>query len=374
MRTLIHDGLAAFVGLGRGLWLLPLDVMFRTVGLRYGWLVRLFSSAPPPVLRAISQLRAERAAWRATRRVPAYADYLAADRRRTSPGCSRSGSCATSRRPTRRRTSIAIRCSSAASMATVPFAGHDHRRVERLDRDAVQLDPRPTRARGRPSQHRVLRALRVRDGATGDDQRVLDGRLGGRLQHEPRDAAPWRRQVDRARPRQDPVDPRGPRAALPLPHLRLSAVPQAPARRGRAPRLPVRRLRAPRPRRRRGHDRGAARPAAPALRLGLLGLRRDRHRDRHGRRVAGQRRPPSARPGAARHPARAVRHGPAPADGLPVQPADPLHGGQRPARGHLHGVAASTSSRRGSATTSTTPAGSSTSSGSRPSCRPTAST
>ena len=77
MRTLIHDGLAAFVGLGRSLWLLPLDVMFRTVGLRYGWLVRLFSSAPPPVLRAISQLRAERAAWRATRRVPAYADFLA---------------------------------------------------------------------------------------------------------------------------------------------------------------------------------------------------------------------------------------------------------------------------------------------------------
>ncbi len=77
MRTLARDALAAFVGLGRGLWLLPLDIVFRTVGLRYGWLVRLFSSAPPPVLRAISQLRAERAAWRATRRVPAYADFLA---------------------------------------------------------------------------------------------------------------------------------------------------------------------------------------------------------------------------------------------------------------------------------------------------------
>jgi phenylacetate-CoA ligase len=76
LRTLARDGLAAVVGLGRGLWLLPLDVMFRTVGLRYGWLVRLFAWAPPSVLRAISQLRAERAAWRATRRVPAYADFL----------------------------------------------------------------------------------------------------------------------------------------------------------------------------------------------------------------------------------------------------------------------------------------------------------
>jgi phenylacetate-CoA ligase len=77
MRTLARDGLAAVVGVGRGLWLLPLDIVFRTVGLRYGWLVRLFSSAPPPLLRGISQLRAERAAWRATRRVPAYADFLA---------------------------------------------------------------------------------------------------------------------------------------------------------------------------------------------------------------------------------------------------------------------------------------------------------
>ena len=76
MRNLVHDSLAAFVGFGRGIWLLPLDIVFRTVGLRYGWLVRLYASAPPTILRGISQLRAERAAWRATRRVPAYTDFL----------------------------------------------------------------------------------------------------------------------------------------------------------------------------------------------------------------------------------------------------------------------------------------------------------
>jgi phenylacetate-CoA ligase len=76
MRRVARDGLAAFVGVGRGLWLLPLDVMFRTVGLRYGWLVWLFSSAPPRILRGIAVLRAERAAWRATRRVPAYERFL----------------------------------------------------------------------------------------------------------------------------------------------------------------------------------------------------------------------------------------------------------------------------------------------------------
>ncbi len=76
-RRFVRDGFASFVGLGRGIWLLPLDVMFRTVGLRYGWLMRLFTWSPPGVLRGISRLRAERAAWRATRTVPAYGHYLA---------------------------------------------------------------------------------------------------------------------------------------------------------------------------------------------------------------------------------------------------------------------------------------------------------
>ena len=79
MRTLkraAHDGFASFVGIGRGLWLFPLDTMFRTVGLRYGWLKALFNATPAPVLRGIGRLRAERAAWRATRTVPAYGRYL----------------------------------------------------------------------------------------------------------------------------------------------------------------------------------------------------------------------------------------------------------------------------------------------------------
>jgi phenylacetate-coenzyme A ligase PaaK-like adenylate-forming protein len=71
-----RDAFAAFIGFGRGLWLFPLDTMFRTVGLRYGWLKALFIATPPPVMRSIGQLRAERAAWRASRHVPAYGRYL----------------------------------------------------------------------------------------------------------------------------------------------------------------------------------------------------------------------------------------------------------------------------------------------------------
>jgi phenylacetate-CoA ligase len=71
-----RNSLASFVGIGRGLWLFPLDTMFRTVGLRYGWLKALFIVTPAPLLRTIGRLRAERAAWRASRRVPAYRRFL----------------------------------------------------------------------------------------------------------------------------------------------------------------------------------------------------------------------------------------------------------------------------------------------------------
>jgi phenylacetate-CoA ligase len=77
IRRLARDGFASFVGFGRGIWLFPLDTMFRTVGLRYGWLKALFIATPAPLMRSIGRLRAERAAWRATRRVPAYGRYLA---------------------------------------------------------------------------------------------------------------------------------------------------------------------------------------------------------------------------------------------------------------------------------------------------------
>jgi phenylacetate-CoA ligase len=74
----IREWLALGVGIGRGAWLLPLDLTFRTVGLRYGWLKSLFERTPATILASIGQLRAERAAWRAVRDVPAYRAFLAA--------------------------------------------------------------------------------------------------------------------------------------------------------------------------------------------------------------------------------------------------------------------------------------------------------
>src|SRR5713226_3286920 len=62
--------------MGRSAWLLPLDVTFRTVGLRYGWMKWLFDHAPPGPLAMTGRLRAERAAWRASQRVPGYRAYL----------------------------------------------------------------------------------------------------------------------------------------------------------------------------------------------------------------------------------------------------------------------------------------------------------
>ncbi len=75
-RDLVREAGATFVGIGRGLWLFPLDTLFRTVGLRYGWLKTMFERTPSPILSGLGQLRAERAAWRAARTVPAYGAFL----------------------------------------------------------------------------------------------------------------------------------------------------------------------------------------------------------------------------------------------------------------------------------------------------------
>ena len=64
-------------GLFRGLWLMPLDLAFRVFGLRYRWLKALFTHTPPLMLAFMGRLRAERAAWRAARLVPAYRSLLA---------------------------------------------------------------------------------------------------------------------------------------------------------------------------------------------------------------------------------------------------------------------------------------------------------
>ena len=68
--------LASGLGIGRQAWLFPLDVTFKTIGLRYGWLKGLFDQAPAGPLAMTGRLRAERAAWRAVRDVPAYRDYV----------------------------------------------------------------------------------------------------------------------------------------------------------------------------------------------------------------------------------------------------------------------------------------------------------
>jgi hypothetical protein len=68
--------IAWLLGLGRNAWLFPLDLMFRVVGVRYGWLKGLFDSVPARVLAVSGRLRAERAAWLAVKRVPAYRSYL----------------------------------------------------------------------------------------------------------------------------------------------------------------------------------------------------------------------------------------------------------------------------------------------------------
>jgi len=76
VRAIPRHAAAWLVGVGRSVWLFPLEVAFRTVGLRYGWLRTLFQWTPAPILASIGQLRAERAAWRAARNVPAYRRYL----------------------------------------------------------------------------------------------------------------------------------------------------------------------------------------------------------------------------------------------------------------------------------------------------------
>ena len=68
--------LARALGAGRNAWLLPLDVTFKTIGLRYGWLKELFDRAPAGPLAMTGRLRAERAAWRAAQRVPGYRSFL----------------------------------------------------------------------------------------------------------------------------------------------------------------------------------------------------------------------------------------------------------------------------------------------------------
>jgi phenylacetate-CoA ligase len=72
----LPKGIAYTLGFGRNLWLFPLDLAFRLIGLRYRWLKALFDHVSPRALSVLGARRAERAAWHAVARVPAYRQYV----------------------------------------------------------------------------------------------------------------------------------------------------------------------------------------------------------------------------------------------------------------------------------------------------------
>ena len=97
--------------------------MFRTVGLRYGWLKALFIATPAPLMRGIGRLRAERAAWRATRRVPAYGQFLEESGVDVAGAVPARHPPTTCPRPTRRPTSTGIGLLERCVGGAVPYPG-----------------------------------------------------------------------------------------------------------------------------------------------------------------------------------------------------------------------------------------------------------
>ena len=321
-----------------------------------------FLLTPAPLMRGIGQLRAERAAWRAARRVPAYGAYLettGVDRAGLFPlgilgrlpetdkasyvdrygARSTAASAARSRMWARRSTNRAARPGTPYNWIRGSREREvAHRNIGFFARYAFGDGPLVT-----------INAFSMGAWAAGFNMSL------GMLRHGiVKSTGP---DIDKILSTLAYLGP-----TLPLPHLGLPAVPQAPARRGRPPRLPVGRLRTPRARRRRGDDRGAARRPARPVHVGLLGLRRDRHRDRDGRRIAGVASPSAGWPV------------PVPTSGRALFGTDPrlpmvfqynplIHfmevNDNR--RGRSARSAGSTCWRHGSATTSTIPAGSSTS-------------
>ena len=227
------DGFASFVGFGRGIWLFPLDTMFRTVGLRYGWLKALFIATPAPLMRGIGRLRAERAAWRATRRVPAYGRYLARVGRR-------------------RRRALPARHPSAPARDRQ----EELRRPIRAASSAASAAPSPTPAR-RSTSRAARRARRTTGSAAGKERDVAHRNIGFFARYafgtEPLvtinafSMGAWAAgfNMSLGMMRHGIVKSIGPdvdkilstldlpRADVPLPDLGLPAVPEAPARRGR---------------------------------------------------------------------------------------------------------------------------------------------
>ena len=312
----------------RALWLLPLDLAFLVFGLRYGWLKWLFTHAPPRFLAFMGRIRAERAAHRAIRRVPAYRRFLeeaSVHGEEKLPFGILGILPETDKRSYIDKYSLEDRC----------VDGQFTFRGTMIDESSGSTGTPYNwirSSRERSIAHRNIgffARYAFGSGPLGHDQCVLDGRLGGRLQHEPGHEQARPGQVDGPRSGQDLLDASPPWTALPLSDRWLPAVCEASARCCRARRLRPRWLRASRPRRRRRHERRTARLPARSVRVGVFRLWRDGHRDRHGRRVAGQHRSAPAGPRQAGCSRSAVRARPATADGLPVQPADSLARGQR---------------------------------------------
>ncbi|HEX6868289.1 MAG TPA: hypothetical protein VF119_05760, partial [Candidatus Limnocylindrales bacterium] len=316
LRRLTRIGLASFVGFGRGIWLFPLDATFKTVGLRYGWLRALFIGTPAPLLRTIGRLRAERAAWRATRRVPAYGAFLGAsgvDVAGLFPLGVLGKLPETDKLGYVDRYGLLDRCVGG----TVPFPGTT------LDESSGSTGTPYNWIRGRRERevaHRnigffaryafgsgplvTLNAFSMGSWAAGFNMSLgmmrhgivksigpdLDKILSTLVYLGPT----HRFLIAGYPPFLKHLLDEGERRGFPWADYELHALVGGE-----------------------GHDRGAARPPARALRLRLLGLRCDRHRDRHGRRVAGVDRRPQARPGPAGHRAAALRIRFQAADGLP---------------------------------------------------------
>lgn len=231
-----RHGAAWLIGLGRGAWLFPLDVTFRVVGLRYTWLKALFRWTPAPILAGLGQLRSERAAWRAAKGVPAYRRFL--DDEGVAPDdlfplgiLGRLPE--TDKRSYVDRYPLLDRCVGGS----VPFPGTT------IDESSGSTGTPYNWIRGQRERlvaHRNIGFFaRYAFGTARHDQRLLDGRLGDRFQHESGHAAARDRETGGTRHRQDPLDPRLPRADVPLPHQWISALSQASPRRGRPARVPV---------------------------------------------------------------------------------------------------------------------------------------
>ena len=303
VRLAVRHGFATFVGVGRGLYLLPLDITFKTIGLRYAWLRTFFMVTPAPLMRGVGQLRAERAAWRAARRVPAYGAYLEAtgiDRAGLFPLGILARLPETDKLSYVDRYGLIDRCVGGE----VPYPGTT------IDESSGSTGTPYNWIRGskeREVAHRnigffaryafgngpliTINAFSMGAWAAGFNMSL------GMMRHGiVKSVGP---DIDKILSTLGYLGP-GYRFLISGYPPFMKHLLDEGDRRG----FPWADYDAPRARRRRGDDRGPARRPARAVRVGLFGLRRHRHRDRDGRRIAGLDRVASAGASQAGYPAR----------------------------------------------------------------------